>query len=522
MMTPRNLVLLGSAALGLLGCGRDVEPSDVKLVGVGNNPDEIGPAPTPYGGLVEFNHVEFAGGALPLGAMGLSSYTEAGPAILNMAPPYGAVFGLSYIFDTKLRGTTSLALVQPNPPPAAGSCYTQLYPAGPFDGGFNTVDVGDYVKFTHAETGDDVVVFDRIPRDYPPEASRLSVVYQVIQGYSPTDRTRLIPDPDGSNALGDMVEVPYRTANFPHGEGVSLQWPGGFTTFDKPVGSVPVPYRPDNATITLPQEWSGVHMTWNGPRYYYSFADQDYITNEPADYSTCFEFTSPLEFGSDGAPTSAADCADLTSPPREPGLYNAFRGQMYTGPWETQDGVTFAWNPDESDDTVSVAVKFLAPIDTSSSSFTSRQVALNPDDPEDERIYRDAQVCEDGTVDGAEFRFDEEQWAPDGNLEAVLQGNPNEVVAQVVCNVPKESGEFTLTQDMVADAFEYARSRGAAGSIFMVGKQQTSEVAIPAVKDPYDQRHDVNPVFVTAKTIRIGRFYWNFATEGQEEAGGEQ
>ena len=93
------------------GCGRAVETSDVKLVGVGNNPDEIGPAPTPYGGLVEYNHVDFSGGALPLGAMGLSSYTEAGPSILNMEPPYGAVFGLSYIFDAKLRGTTSRPLI---------------------------------------------------------------------------------------------------------------------------------------------------------------------------------------------------------------------------------------------------------------------------------------------------------------------------------------------------------------------------------------------------------------------------
>ena len=196
MMTPRTTALFSLAALALAGCGRAVEPSDVKLVGVGNNPDEIGPAPTPYGGLVEYNHVDFSGGALPLGAMGLSSYTEAGPSILNMEPPYGAVFGLSYIFDAKLRGTTSLALVLPNPPPAEGACYTQLYPAGPFDGGFNTVDVGDYVKFVSTETGEDVVKFDRIPRDYPPEASRLSVVYQVIQGYSPEERTRLIPDPD--------------------------------------------------------------------------------------------------------------------------------------------------------------------------------------------------------------------------------------------------------------------------------------------------------------------------------------
>ena len=106
----------------------------------------------------------------------------------------------------------------------------------------------------------------------------------------------------------------------------------------------------------------------------------------------------------------------------------------------------------------------------------------------------------------------------------MLQGNPNEVIAQVVCNVPKSEGSFTLTQDHIADAYNYARSRGAEGSIFMLGKSQVQEVAIPAVKDPYDQRHDVNPVFVTAKTIKIGRFYWTpeSTPEGAAEAGGDQ
>lgn len=519
-----SLLAIVAVAAGLTGCGRDVTQSDVKLLGVGSNPDEIGPSPKAYGGLLELNHVGFRGGALPLAAMGLSSFSEAGPELVSIAPPYEAVFGLTYVFDTKLRGTTSFTLVMPNPPVAEGACYTQVHPDGPFDSGFNTVDVGDYVVLRNVDTGVEAITFDRFPRDYPPEASRLSVSYQIIQGYSPEERTRFVPDPNGSIDPRDMVEVPYRPRNFPFGAGMTMEWPGGFTTFDKPVGSVPLPYRPSEPTLTLPESLGPVKMDWNGPRYYYDFGAGDYVEQEPDEWSTCFEFTSPLEFG-DGEPRSLEDCQDLTSPPNAPGIYNAFKGQMYTGPWETEEGVTFTWSPSEAeamDDTLTLAVKFLAPIDRDSDTFTSRQVPLNPDDDPDEWVYRSAQVCETEEGDQATYRFDEERWAPDGSVAAVLQGDPSNVVAQVVCNVPKESGSFTLTQDLLQDAYDYARLKGAGGALFMVGRSQWNEVEIPAVKDPYDQRHDVNPMYVTAKTVQIGRFYWKGDTPEGETEGGEQ
>ena len=47
------------------GCGRDAADADVKSVSVGLNPEEIGPSPTPYGGVVEYNHVNFGGAGLP-------------------------------------------------------------------------------------------------------------------------------------------------------------------------------------------------------------------------------------------------------------------------------------------------------------------------------------------------------------------------------------------------------------------------------------------------------------------------
>ncbi len=50
----KNLFLLSLAALGV-SCAPDYSDATTKMVGVGYNPDEIGPAPTPYGGVVEYS-----------------------------------------------------------------------------------------------------------------------------------------------------------------------------------------------------------------------------------------------------------------------------------------------------------------------------------------------------------------------------------------------------------------------------------------------------------------------------------
>ena len=101
--------------------------------------------PTAYGGVLQYNHVDIGGGGLPLGVMGLRGYTEITSDMMGMAPPYQAVFGLTYLFDRPLRGANNLSLVLPHPPNNPGSCYTQIEPEGFFDGSFNTVDVGDYI-----------------------------------------------------------------------------------------------------------------------------------------------------------------------------------------------------------------------------------------------------------------------------------------------------------------------------------------------------------------------------------------
>jgi hypothetical protein len=505
---------LGLAVLVLAGCGRDVTPSDVKLLNVGNDPEQIGPAPTPYGGIVEYNHVDIAGGALPLGVMGLRGYTQIGPDLLSMAPPYEAVFALSYLFDVKLRGASNLALVLPPPPAAAGSCYTQIEPQGPFDSGFNTVDVGDWLDFRRADDDTRIVRMERIPRDYPPESARLSVYYQQLEGFSPSARTRLVPA-EGSDDPADMVEVPYRFANFPFGEEVTLQFPGGFTTFDRPVASIPHPSASvDPTVLTLPQPVGGVQLDWNGPKWAYQLGSGGFSWGlaEGTTHSTCLEFTDRTQYGDPAAPPESPDECGLITP--YPGrYYKTFKGQMYTGPWSTDDKqVMFSWVDDGSDDEMVVAVKFLAGVDPTDDNFVYGAVATgDPDTP-----YRSAQVCE-----VPEYIFDSGRFSnEDGSTILSLQGNPSDVLAQVVCKVDKSAGSFALTQEILQDGLDYARERGGGGAIFLVGRVRDVEAQIPGVKDPYDQLHDVNPIKIATRAVKVGRFFWDF--EADSPAGGEQ
>jgi len=189
---------------------------------------------------------------------------------------------------------------------------------------------------------------------------------------------------------------------------------------------------------------------------------------------------------------------------------------MYTGPWATEDGVTFSWAPDETDDTMVIAVKFLAPLDLTEPDFNYRSAPIDPDNFD--QGFRPAQVCET-EADAVDFRLDEARYPTDGSISAALQGNPSEVIAQVVCNIPKADGSFTLDQGALAQAYDYAKSKGAGGALFMMGRTQSVEVATPDVKDPFDQRHRVSPILLSTKAIKIGRFFWD---EDTSTDGGDQ
>ena len=114
------------------------------------------------------------------------------------------------------------------------------------------------------------------------------------------------------------------------------------------------------------------------------------------------------------------------------------RGQMYTAPWETTDGVTVSWMPSASSigETFSISVRFLGQVDETGRGFVDEVVrvkknsqvesswnsnvgaGLIPDSECPEEGFRAALPCDDNV----EFEFNEALRKGDGYV-ASLQGD---------------------------------------------------------------------------------------------------
>ena len=91
-------------------------------------------------------------------------------------------------------------------------------------------------------------------------------------------------------------------------------------------------------------------------------------------------------------------------------------------------------------------------------------------------------------------------------------------MAEVTCRLA-DDGEFELTDDLMAKAYEYAQQYGAEGAVFLFGRTNAVEAEVPDVKNAYDHRRVITPVLVNARTIEMGRFWFgDFAgtTENEE------
>lgn len=106
-----------------LGCGLPATESDVKMAGVGLNPDDIGAIPDMQGGLIEYNLIDFAGSQLPLGLVGLVSYDQVGPDV-SFRPPYKMVMGQGFVFQDDSISPDATMGTLPKPPAAIGICKT--------------------------------------------------------------------------------------------------------------------------------------------------------------------------------------------------------------------------------------------------------------------------------------------------------------------------------------------------------------------------------------------------------------
>lgn len=478
--------------VALLGCGRETENADVRLVGVGSDPEEIGPPPTPYGGLVGYDNVELAGGGLALAHVGFGSFEEIGPSFANAsaAPPYRMTVGQSYLFDTKLTAADTMTFSAPVPPENIGTCYTTYSPEGPI-GSFSTVDVGDYMEF--AAPDGSTFRMNRYPTDVPPDARDMFVYYSKIQPWAPSALTHRVPDPADPTNPNAMIEEAYITPNFPFGEQMTWQFPGGVTRFDQPVSSIP---RPSSSVapnaITLPVDMKGVQITWNGARF---DADGNPIA-EVGEQSQCLEFYGE---GREVAPDSPEACDEPPTYPTDKANWDSFPGQIYTGPWDAEDGrVTLRWTPSPDETPVSFAVRFMAPVDETDPNYQYAEVDGRP-----------ATACEQ--TSSTPFVFD------DSIAESpAMAGDPFSKMVEVSC-LFEDTGEAVITVEQLADALEYLGGREAGGAIFFFGRQSEVEAYVPPVKDQYDEKHDVNPVLVSSKIVRVGRFHWDGSAGGGVE-----
>ncbi|MFH1463430.1 MAG: hypothetical protein ABIO70_03495 [Pseudomonadota bacterium] len=508
---PVSLVL----ALALAGCGRATNNSDVKLVGVGYSPDEIGPAPTPYGGIVEYNWFDFAGAGLSLGFAGLLSFDEIDNSG-GFRPPYSLVYGFSYIFDNKLEGAVSAGTVQPLPP-VEDVCYTTFEATGPI-GSFTTTDVGTQMTFSSLES-DASFSIGRVPADYPPDPENMFIYYSEISGWRPTAALGRVPGASADPL--EMYDRALRPANFPFGEEVVLSFPGGVAKEHAPVGSLPLPssYVGD-PTVTLPHRLPGLRLAWNGPRYDATGATMADGEGQAA----CMAYSWP---DGEPVPADAAGCA--AAAPK----YGGEDGQMYTGPWSTTDGsVQFQWDIPEGaeGEQVSLSIRLLGEVDREDYEYTGRYMVNKAPGGGDPRCGRDAQSCEEGEwvfnpdylsvdwTDPLDASCGAEEYPlDDAPLITALQGDPMHTMAEVTCRLA-DDGEFALTNDIMERAYGYARQYGAAGAVFLFTRTNSVDATVPDVKDAYDHRRPISPIKVNARTIEVGRFWFDdFDAAGQSE-----
>ncbi len=511
MIRPSHLLLLPAALLVLSGCGRDAEDVDVKLVGVGNNPDEIGPAPEDAGGLVEYDLIDFAGGGLSLGMLGFTITDPVGPDSLTMAPPYAAVYGLSFLFDDGVPDPLAHYGAFGSPPPVPDNCWTTFEPMAFISAG--TVDVGYGMRIRSMES-DAEYNMGRYPEIYPPDPRDVFPYYSGIESHVTNPIIGYAPA-EGSDDPLAMTERTLRGPNYPHGEEVRVEFPGGIPPLEAPVSSIPQTSFAvgDVPTFRLPTAPTDLLVSWDGVAY----DGQGVVLAESGEHQTCVQFLA-------NDPEGLVDCGQEQVPPDDA---PSFDGQIYTGPWDTTDGkLTFRWTPGENpDEQVILNVRFLEPLDPDAENFLVGKlpVPLNSD-IEDEweyrrdtletvsgdlpQGYRDPLACEeaDGTSE-VDYIFDPSMLESDGDPMLHLRGDPSSNLAEVSCLIA-DDGEFALTMDHLDAALGYVeRNGGAGGAVFYFSRTTEMDLPLPAVKDREGNRRDVPAAQVQANSVKVGRLW---------------
>ena len=514
---PKSIFL---TAILVAACGRGSEDVNMKYAGVGLNPDEIGPVPISAGGLIEVDWIDYAGGGLPLGLIGLVSYDAQGGPDTQFAPPYAVVNGTAFVFDTDEPAPDTMFGNFGTAPSNEGSCYTNFNPSA-FLGSFS--DVGDAIRLSSTESDSEVAI-GRRPSVFAPKLDGMFVYYSEISPWIVSPQTqKTLVDPDAG--IAGFQDGILKAPNFNHGETYEVSFPGGLPNEEASWGSIPVPLATNGADnlVTLPTRPQGVMLSWNGPVYDSDgyVVDDSFEASEPT--RTCLQF-----IGRDIAPTSATDCLEVT----QPGAQGAdFGGQIYTGPWSSSSGLTIEWVPGDGsvEEVVTFGIRFLGPVDEDDKYKVLSQIevpaspraqeewkyaireGLVPEGVDVPMGYRDALACdEEGSEAGQyEWVFDPSLKRPDGSYVAGLQGEPSDNLAEVVCRLSDSSGSFTISEKQLEAAMAYAMANDAMGAIFYFNRTTTTDLDAPAVRDRHGQKHDTSPVRVMANAVQLGRFWFD-------------
>jgi hypothetical protein len=559
--------IFSSGLLGLMvGCGLPATESDVKMAGVGLNPDEIGQIPDMHGGMVEYSVFDFSGGSLPLGLLGFTSYDSVGSDV-GFRPPYRLVYGQGFVFQDDMTSPDALFGSLPASPDAVGFCQTRFEPRSYLS---SVADVGGNISFK-TDDGTGGFSMGRRPLVYPPDTRDVFTYYSEIDTWRSEARSRPSRIDPNNQSPGSFDTALAQLANFPEGKEVTMHFPGGMPPMETSGASIPVPLRSSasGASYRLPHFPAGVRLSWNGPAYdtfgriieateaTLTAPEGEELVDMDAENAACLQYLSHLE-----APRTVTDCLELAAAPRSAADFGArglnmtqaeLIGQMYTGPWDAmpdedgRQGVRFQWEPGRTgnQERVSLTVRFLGPIDFEDDNMVEGVVYMPevqmPSDEADLEGVSEAwqEAIDDGSIpsgtevptgrrpmlacdepDGfaenevrdaetpIEWPMDDALLDADGNTRSSLQGDPLHTLAEVSCRLDDSAGEFVLTQEVLDRAMEYAAARGGEGVVFYFSRSTTSRVDAPPVRDSNGKRHNTSSIKIVSRAVQIGRFWY--------------
>lgn len=520
----KTSILLSVAAFSV-ACGRPAEDASVKYVGVGQNPDDIGPSPESYGGFVEYDHIEMAGGALSLASLGagFTSHEEVNPGMMFFAPPYSTIFGMGFIFQDKVPAPDAHHGLLGIPPELPDNCWTNYEPQAFLAS--RTADVGNQVRFESVmdeETGEKTVFeIDRVPEVYPPDMQDVFVYYQAVQTWKNSSIHRYLPG--DSNDPEDMLSEILRHPNYQPGSEVTFSFPGGISPAEAPVSSIPLPSASvsDNAPLVLPDLMGGVRLSWSGPLWDSSGLE----LAADGDQASCMRF---FRGADDPAGVELEACDEQ---PTLPPAQTFIPGQVYTGPWDSENGtVGIEWVPggENANGQVVLNIRLLGEVDPEDEYLVVERVVTTAENTPKKISDRWDNAVNNGLVagelpdgtravlpcedeDNISYVFDPTLGKVDDNgnfteLVPTLQGDPNYLLAEVSCLL-EDDGSFDLTMEHLQDAYDYAQTKGLAGSLFTIGRANQQTMTVPDVRDQNHLRREISPILLRSSAIKMGRFW---------------